>query len=41
MEASATDYQKLQELTEQQTALEAELTEAYERWESLSEQLGG
>lgn len=41
MAASATDYQKLQELTAQQASLEAELTEAYERWETLSEQLGG
>lgn len=39
MERCATDYQKLQELTEQQTGLESRLTEAYEKWESLSEQL--
>ena len=41
MAANATDYVKLQELTEQQTATETELGEAYEKWESLSEQLGG
>lgn len=41
MEANASDYKKLQELTQQQSALETELTEAYERWESLSERLGG
>ncbi len=39
MAAYATDYQKLQELTEAQTALEERLTEAYEKWEELSVQL--
>ena len=41
MEEFATDYQKLSDLTAQQEALEGQLQEAYDRWESLSEQLDG
>ena len=41
MEQYAADYQKLTELTARQEALEGELQEAYDRWESLSEQLDG
>ncbi len=39
MEAAASDYKKLQELTERQAALEAEILERYETWETLAGQL--
>ena len=39
MEAASSDYVKLQELCEQQEALERELLELYETWETLSAQL--
>ncbi len=41
MAEHAADYQRLQELMEQQTENEKALTEAYQRWETLSEQLEG
>lgn len=39
IEASASDYMKLQELYEQKEALEGELLELYDKWETLSAQL--
>ncbi len=41
MAENAADYRKLQELMQQQTENERQLTEAYERWETLSEALEG
>ena len=37
IEEAASDYVKLQELYQQQEALEGELMELYEKWEELSE----
>ncbi len=39
MEAHATDYQRLQELTAEQRALEEQLSALYEEWENLSLEL--
>ena len=39
MEANATDYQKLQALTQEREAAETRLNELYEQWEELSLQL--
>ncbi len=39
MEASASDYRKLQELTSRQAALEEEILELYGTWEALAAQL--
>ena len=36
MEGCGSDYQKLQEIAEQQAALEAQLEELYQQWEELS-----
>ena len=40
MEAAACDYEKLNELLGEKTAVQEELDALYERWEALSEEAG-